>query len=114
MLEGCWNRISNMRVHDIATDQSRSVASWRICFDRNGRGNQTITLTDGRQCRGPLDARFAGARVQMEAARCTGSFNFVRGTQDCTRLSDAEATCIGRDLEGPNAGRGESESRFRR
>ena len=115
MLAGCWSRASNMTVHDIATDHQLPVASWRICFDGQGSGNQTLTLQNGAQCTGPVQATFEGDKLITRAARCTGSsFNFVRSEQDCTRVSDIEANCVGRNLEGPGLGQSASESRFRR
>lgn len=116
MLEGCWSRISNMTVRDIATDRALPVATWRICFDRQGTGSQTLTLQNGSQCTGSVQATFADNRLVTQAARCTGpSFGtFVRSEQVCTRVSDDEADCVGRDLEGPELGRGTAVSRFRR
>jgi hypothetical protein len=114
MLDGCWNRISNMAVHNMTTDRVLPVVSWRICFDRNGTGEQTMTLQNGGRCIGPVRASFDGNRMITRAARCTGpGLDFVRSEQDCTRVSDDEASCIGRDLEGPGMGR-TSEGRFRR
>jgi hypothetical protein len=115
MLEGCWSRISNMVVRSVATGRPLSVANWRLCFDRAGHGTQTITLREGGRCTGSVQATFDDERVLMRATRCTGpGFFFVRSQQDCTRTSDEEATCIGRDLEGPGVGRGIDESQFRR
>ena len=117
MLEGCWSRISNMAIHDEATNRMLPVASWRICFDQAGHGTQTLTLQDGGRCTGSVQATFAGERMLMRAGRCTGpgfGSGFVRSEQDCTRSSDQEANCFGRDLEGPGVGRGTSNSRFRR
>jgi hypothetical protein len=115
MLDGCWNRISNMAVHNPATDTVLPVASWRICFDGNGVGTQTMTLQNGGRCTGPVVASFDGNRMITRAAQCRGpGLSFVRSEQDCTRVSDDEASCIGRDLEGSAVGRASPASRFRR
>jgi hypothetical protein len=116
MLEGCWNRISNMTVRQEPSGIVRPVATWRICFDSAGNGTQTITLVDGSSCTGPLRATFRDELMVTLADRCLGpgfDRGFVRSEQDCSRVSDAEAQCVGTNLEGPDAGR-KSESRFRR
>jgi hypothetical protein len=117
MLEGCWSRISNMAVRDVATGRRLPVANWRICFDQTGHGTQKITLEDGSRCTGSLQASFVGERMLIRAARCAYPGErryYVRSELDCTRVSDQEANCLGRDLEGPGVGRGSDESQFRR
>jgi hypothetical protein len=111
LLEGCWHRISNMSTYDPGTNRDSPVSAWRICFGGDGSGSQTITWQDGTRCSGAVTARFAGDRLVTDAARCTGNRSFVRSEEDCVRVSDQEARCIGRNLEGPAAS---SESRFRR
>ena len=119
LLEGCWSRISNMAVRVEATGQRLPVANWHICFDQTGHGTQTITLKDGSRCTGAIQASFAGEQMLIRAARCTGpGFGggrfFVRSELHCTRVSDEEANCLGRDLEGSGMGHETSESQFRR
>ena len=104
-----------MSVRDLDTHRSMPVSNWRICFDQQGRGTQTITLESGRTCTGSLEARFEGDRMVTRAPRCEGPrFWFVRSEQHCTRVSDAEAHCVERDLEGPWQGQDTAESTFRR
>jgi hypothetical protein len=116
MLEGCWHRFSNMTVREDPSGVLRPVESWRICFDRGGNGTQTITLKDASHCTGTVRTTFQEDHMITSADRCTGpgfDMGFVRSEQDCTRISDDEASCIGKNLEGSMAG-ATSESRFRR
>jgi hypothetical protein len=117
MFEGCWNSISEMQVSDDATGQALPVASWRLCFDRSGQGNQTVTLQNGGRCVGPVTAVFVGDRLVTTAERCMGpgfGGDLGRTQENCTRLSDTEARCVGQNLEGPRAGHTKIESLFRR
>ena len=117
MFRGCWTRVSSMSIHDEATDKILPVASWRLCFDDQGNGTQTLTLENGGHCTGQVHAAFAGDSMVTTAGRCTGAgfgAGFRRTEQNCTRVTDDEAHCIGRDLEGPNLNHGTTESVFRR
>lgn len=114
MFQGCWSRVSAMNVREEATDRILPVSSWRLCFDEQGNGTQTISLTDGHRCTGPVHAAFEGDRMVTTAGRCTGGFEFVRSEQDCTRVTDDEGHCSGRDLEGSRLGHRGQDSVFRR
>jgi hypothetical protein len=109
MLRGCWDRTSNMQLHNIHTGEIADVRSWKMCFDANGRGHQSITLNDGRHCEQGLQARFGNSNdLQIaEDGRCEFPDDnyLLHGEMTCHRESDTEASCPRAALEGPNAGR---------
>jgi hypothetical protein len=107
MLEGCWRRISNMTTREIATGRVLDVAEWSMCFDRVGTGRQTLVLTSGERCEGPLRASFAQNRMLInEPAECTGpTRTLTLGRYSCERQSDTVADCERTELSGPTPGR---------
>ncbi|KAA5612179.1 hypothetical protein F1189_10980 [Rhodovastum atsumiense] len=114
MLEGCWRNITSMRTIDMKTRVVNEVRDWKLCFDRSGHGQQTVSWGDGDVCQGSLRASFAegGKLTLTDAEHCTGpGKGLVLGQTECRRDSDFEATCLRRDLEG---GRGKQTGRFRR
>lgn len=115
MLEGCWNLDSTVTVTNEARTQSSKLQSWRMCFDGAGAGQQTMVTEDGRRCEGPLAASFDGASTLLvtEPARCRGSLSMNRSTRSCQRVSDSEAVCEGRLVEGNRSGSA-YHGRFRR
>jgi hypothetical protein len=116
VLQGCWNRYTDMTLMDIKTRQVLNVQSWRMCFDNRGAGAQDIVLTNGRSCSGPLTANFEKATLMItEPQPCGGGggLNLMHGATACQRVSADEAACTRREDEGPNAGI-ETQSHFRR
>lgn len=116
MLEGCWHSSTRMETRDLATDRVHAVEEWRLCFDRNGRGHQSIRWTDQSVCTGPQSANFLqdDQLLLQDTARCGASGrNLRRGTFTCRRINDTEATCVRTDVEGPAIGRGQT-GRFSR
>jgi hypothetical protein len=116
MLEGCWHKYTSMATYNYDTGQAYRVRDWTLCFDRQGRGSQTITYDDGNQCRNPLRAEFtADTRLLIkDLSRCQGGRGLLLTESSCQRVSDTEAVCNMRDREGPNAGKPGVEGRFRR
>ena len=114
MLEGCWHLDSPITVTNEARTKSSKLQSWRMCFDGAGAGQQTMVTEDGRRCEGPLAASFDGATLLVtEPANCRGSLQMVRSTRSCQRISDTEAVCEGRLVEGNRSG-SPYRGRFRR
>lgn len=111
MLQGCWTRISNMRVKRVGGPEF-PVRSWRICFDQRGRGKQDLVWENGTTCSGPVTARFTpGGELRMDEAQapCSdNSYNF-RATTECQRRDDGTADCVRRLPNG-----GVDEGRLRR
>ena len=110
-LEGCWTLISPQTVQD--RRRTRPIGDWRICFDQGGNGQQSLAIADGEFCQGAVRADFAGNELSLTSI---GDLRCRRGTipqilQDCTRLADGTAECIGRQ---PTANRWGIRSIFRR
>jgi hypothetical protein len=107
MLEGCWHRYTNMVTKVIATGEVEPVTEWKICFDRAGRGHQSIVWSNGQRCQNPLRAEFRPDNTVhiRDLERCRGpGFFFVRGEATCHQVSETEASCPRTELEGPDAG----------
>ena len=117
-LEGCWDNFSDMRLQEMATHIPHDVKSWKFCFDAHGQGWQMITLDNGARCRNDLAATFGSdntLRVTSKTRCPFPHYPLYRGRLTCHRESDDEAICVHRDIEGPQAGRGQgSTGRFRR
>lgn len=115
MFEGCWSLYTSLSVFNEDRTRRSGVSSWRMCFDRNGGGTQTVALEDNRRCTGPLAATFDNDVFRVtEPGQCTGEgLNLGRSDRLCRRLSDTEADCTGRNLGGARAGSAYN-GRFRR
>ena len=115
MLEGCWKLYTTITVFNDDLTPSSKVRTWQQCFDSHGSGQQTVVLEDGRQCEGPLAVTFGqDATLHVtEPTSCHGSLQLRRSERLCRRLSDAEAECDGRTIEGARSGHA-YVGRFRR
>jgi hypothetical protein len=116
ILDGCWHKYTNMVTKEIATGRTYAVREWTLCFDRGGRGQQNIVWTDGARCENDLNAHFTGGDglSLTDAHNCVGSRRMVLQGSTCRRVSDTEAVCDAKDLEGPTAGNPAVQGRFRR
>lgn len=121
MLEGCWKRYTNMRVHQVdPPHRVFGVLDWEICFGTGGRGHQTVVLNSGARCTNDLMAHFNSDNTLQfdEPGRCrfdrhTGIDLLLRSKAVCHRESDLEASCDMTDVEGPDLGAVKT-GRFRR
>ncbi len=115
LMEGCWTLVSSLRIVDHPSGAVNPVASWVMCFDKNGVGNQQVRLPNGRTCHGPLNVTFeANGKLRIDSdgdTPCTNNFRLNRIVNDCERVSDTEASCLGHEPAGPGH---EIHSRFRR
>ncbi|MCB9958535.1 MAG: hypothetical protein H6843_08045 [Rhodospirillaceae bacterium] len=113
-LEGCWTLISPQSLQDTQRGINRPMADWRICFDANGNGYQTIGVSDGDRCTGGVRAQFTpGGSLSMTSVGdipCNGG-SVPQIIQDCQRQADGTAQCVGRQ---PSANRYGIVSTFRR
>ena len=100
LLEGCWSLASDYSLQDRNTGTVTRVATWEMCFDAEGRGEQRLVQTDGRECTGDVTASFGEdgrLRVNDQAnVRCTGGFYIYRRTLICTLEPNGEAACQSR------------------
>ena len=83
-----------MNTQEEATGRVMSVTRWRLCFDRAGHGQQTITWPD-RTCQGDMRAVFGndGKLTLSDTERCHAGHNFLRREFFvCERISDNEAS----------------------
>lgn len=107
MLEGCWNLDSNYTTRDVRTGRVSRVQSWRMCFDRNGRGSQTLIYDNGTRCEAPVEGSFDGPNLRIRDrgdVRCTdGSYIFERFAE-CRRVNDSRAACTSRQPNSPSGG----------
>lgn len=104
ILDGCWNKYTHLVLRDTVTSAEISVRDWTICFDRGGHGKQNLTLSDGSRCQNSLTAAFTDNNQLLltDLAQCRGATrNKLRSSAICHRISDKEAECESRDLEGP-------------
>ncbi len=114
MLEGCWHLETELFIDNGTHTPDTKIAEWKLCFGQDGGGNHTARLVNGRQCSGPLAASFdAPALMVTMPGPCTGTLQVNRSELRCTRSSDTEAACVGRNLGGPSDG-SSFRGRFRR
>lgn len=99
VLEGCWQRQTNMQVFDRDSGAVRRVRAWRLCFDGNGSGTQELQWSDGTVCRGRLRARFAAdgsLQFNDSGIPCSNGAFIYRQETSCDRRDDGTARCRAR------------------
>jgi hypothetical protein len=114
MLEGCWNRVTNMQTRDIRTGRIHPVRTWRMCFRGDGTGTQDMEYVNGRRCNSNVQAHFDQDRLVIDSTRdvpCSDGGAVFRTIEDCRRISAAEADCTGNQ---PRIGGGNIRSTFKR
>ena len=97
IMDGCWSLASDYRLQDIRTRRIKTVASWEVCFDESGRGQQKLVLSDGTRCAGSVSADFQQDNTlrfdDADNVPCSDdSYIFKRGIT-CRRASDERAEC---------------------
>jgi hypothetical protein len=114
MLEGCWNRVTNMQTRDIRTGRVSPVRTWRMCFRGDGTGTQEMEYVNGRRCSSNVRANFDQERLVIDSVRdvpCSDGGAVFRTIEECRRLNETEADCIGNQ---PRVGGGNIRSTFKR
>jgi hypothetical protein len=103
MLSGCWKLITNMTEYNIKTNAPMPISGWSICFDKLGKGTQTVTYQSGDVCTGPVQASFLSGHQMMihEPSQCSGPSSTVIGYWICKRVSDSQADCVRTDPHFP-------------
>ncbi len=114
ILEGCWALDSHYQAQDVITGAVSTVASWNMCFDANGVGNQTLRFDDGTTCREGTTARFNSSgqlEVRDDAnVDCSDQSYIYRRVMTCDLLPDGTASC---QSTQPERGGGSSHVRIR-
>ncbi len=106
LLEGCWNLDSNYRTRDVDTGRIDTVRSWRMCFDRNGRGTQTMVYDNNRRCTGPVTGRFEGQTLLIDDTAdlpCDDRYRILHRLARCERSNENRAECESRNVRNPAA-----------
>ncbi|WP_203076637.1 hypothetical protein [Falsiroseomonas ponticola] len=106
LLEGCWNLDSNYRTRDVDTGRIDTVRSWRMCFDRNGRGTQTMVYDNNRRCTGPVTGRFEGQTLLIDDTAdlpCDDGYRVLHRLARCQRSNETRAECESRNVRNPTA-----------
>ena len=82
MMEGCWILDSDFTLYDVRTGEPAPVTSWRVCFDANGHGQQTLKFSNGFQCHSAIAAKFRNAQElaldDMQDVPCNNSKRILR------------------------------------
>ena len=97
ILEGCWALDSHYRTRDVNTGAISTVASWNMCFDANGVGNQTLQFDTGTTCRSGTTARFNSVgqlEIRDDAnVHCSDQSYIYKRVMTCDHQSDGTASC---------------------
>ena len=104
LLEGCWSLASDYSLQDVDTGAITDVASWEMCFDGQGQGNQELVFSDGATCSEPVTAIFLeDGRLRIEDdgdVDCSDGFYIYRRIMTCQLEPGGEAACQSRQPEG--------------
>lgn len=115
VLEGCWERVSNMVIDDVDTGEVYPVRHWEMCFTADGSGEQRLEFENGAVCSGPIEAEFlpdGRLRIRdLEDVPCDDGRAIYAHIAECARQPDGTAECIARQ---PEIGRAGIPSTFRR
>ena len=99
MLEGCWDLDSEYQIRDVESGEISDVASWSMCFDASGVGNQTFRFDNGTICQSGTTARFNSAG-QLEISddsdvSCSDRSYIYRQVAKCDLEPAGTASCEG-------------------
>lgn len=121
VLDGCWELDSDFRTRDIQTGRITHYTQWEMCFDREGRGRETMTATNGTTCRGAVSGRFldrgaTGSLQRLEVRepgnlRCSDGSYIHQRIITCELAGDGSASCV--NFQPETGGRGEVRLRRR-
>lgn len=97
VMEGCWQLSSNYSVREINTGRITRFKYWRICFDKNGNGTETMRSTDGVRCQGRIKGRIPGnGKLTMREPgnlQCDNDSSIFRRDITCTIDKNGAAQC---------------------
>ncbi len=97
VMEGCWQLSSDYAVRDIRSGRITRFKYWRICFDKNGNGTETMRSTNGVRCNGRLKGRMPGnGTLKMREPgnlRCGDGSSIFRRDVTCKLDKRGNAYC---------------------
>lgn len=96
-MEGCWQLSSDYAVQEINTGEITRFKYWKICFDSDGNGTQTMRSTNGAICKGRLTGRMPGnGKLTMREPgnlQCDNGSSIYRRNITCTLDNKGNAQC---------------------
>lgn len=119
-MEGCWRLTSDLQLRNVANGDVQQVASWRMCFDPSGAGEQSFELTSGARC--DSDVRLeAGGEADMTIydvgdIPCNTGFRIFQRRIACRIGAQGIATCVSTSShdQGETFDQGETNVTIRR
>ena len=102
VVEGCWTLHSDVVFTRIWNRTQVRVASWRICFNAQGAGTQTVTYENGASCVGDATATFNAGTLVIETGqnvRCSDQGFVLHRITVCERAGDGTGSCLSRVAE---------------
>ena len=97
VMAGCWLLSSDYAVREINTGEITRFRYWRICFDENGNGTETMRSTNGVVCTGTLTGRMPGnGRLIMREPsnlQCDNRSSIFRRDITCRLDARGNAEC---------------------
>ena len=107
-MEGCWVLDSEYIIRDRTTGAPSPQQEWRVCFDAQGRGTQSMQSQDGTRCDGTITGTFdaQGRLVMREPGnlQCSGGVFIYERETTCTLNDRGEAVCESRQPETGGSG----------
>ena len=104
LLDGCWSLASDYSLEHVDTGAITDVASWEMCFDSLGQGNQDLVFSDGATCSEPVTASFLeDGRLRIDDdgdVFCSDGTYIFRRIMTCHLEPGGEAACQSRQPEG--------------
>jgi hypothetical protein len=100
LLDGCWERVTGLTVSNIETGEESTASTWRLCFGRDGSGENLVMLEGAGRCTGEARAEFLDdgrMRIEdVEDIHCPDGTYIYLGEWECERTAEGEAVCTGR------------------
>lgn len=108
VMKGCWQLVSVYKTSNIRTGRLTTFKDWRVCFDGNGNGRQTMRATNGVTCDGTMRGRIDNRKrlVMRESGNlmCSNGSYIYRRNITCNLDSAGRANCV--SLQPEVGGRG--------
>ena len=104
LLQGCWELDGeDYIVRDSVTNKITAFNVWDICFDDQGKGNETMSSPSGVTCEQRVTASFGADQTlnlaDVAAVECSSGFSIYRREVACNLTSEGRAECISRQPE---------------